>query len=279
MTPDLDPTYSNIYARYTATALSKNPNTNNASAVARAFGYTEAELSSIPVDSNIGLSCGNPLALAKLKEGETVIDLGCGAGFDVFLAAKMVGETGKVIGVDMNEHMLQKARLNAEKSGISNTTFVHSLITSIPQIEDSTADVITSNCVINLVPDVSKPVVFTEMYRLLKPGGRLTISDILLRKDLPENLKNNVTLLVGCVGGASKKGDYEKWLEEAGFKEAVVVEAGGDLNVYKGEKEDGVEPQSCCGGDGGVTEDMGRELQDVDLNEWAASFKIYAVKL
>jgi ubiquinone/menaquinone biosynthesis C-methylase UbiE len=165
--------------------------------------------------------------------------------------------------------MLQKARLNADKSGTRNTDFIQSLITSIPQLESSTADVMTSNCVINLIPKVSKHLVFKEMYRLLKPGGRVAISDILLKKDLPENLKNNVALLVGCVAGASKKEEYEGWLEEAGFKESIVAEADGDLNIYKGEKDLGVEPRSCCGGDGGVAEDMRRELQDVDLNEWA----------
>ncbi|KAG9194098.1 arsenite methyltransferase [Alternaria panax] len=270
----MDSTYSTIHARYTATALSVPPNKNNTSTVARAFGYTEANLSSIPTDSNIGLSCGNPLALANLKRGETVIDLGCGAGLDVFLAAKRVGETGRVVGVDMNEHMLHKARLNAEKACIRNVSFLHCLISDIPQLTNATADVMISNCVINLVPDGSKHLVFREIYRLLKPGGRVAISDILLKKDLPEALKNNVALLVGCVAGASKKGEYEGWLREAGFEEVIVVEAGGDLNVYKG----GVEPSSCCGGDGGVAEDMKRELQDIDLNEWAASFKIYAVK-
>jgi SAM-dependent methyltransferase len=193
--------------------------------------------------------------------------------------------------------MLEKARLNAEKSGINSVSFVHSLITSIPQLADATAEVITSNCVINLVPHASKHLVFMEMFRLLKPGGRVAISDILLKKDLPENLKNNVALLVGCVAGASKKGEYEGWLKEARFEEVVVVEAGGDLNVYKGGEDESKSEamSSCCGGgDGGVAEDMRKELQDVDLNEWAgeyeesdrstatnfltASFKIYAVK-
>lgn len=171
--------------------------------------------------------------------------------------------------------MLQKAGLNTEKSGILNVTFIHSLITSIPQVPDSTADVIISNCVINLVPDVSKHIVFTEMFRLLKPGGRVAVSDILLEKDLPDELKNNVALLVGCVTGASKKEEYEGWLEEAGLREAIVVEAGGDLNVYKGGEEEGKvgAPSSCCccdGGDGGVAEDMRKELQDVDLNGMAS---------
>jgi SAM-dependent methyltransferase len=175
--------------------------------------------------------------------------------------------------------MLQKAGLNAEKSGILNVTFIHSLITSTSQVPDSTADVIISNCVINLVPDVSKHLVFTEMFRLLKPGGRVAVSDILLKKDLPEGLKNNVALLVGCVSGASKKEEYEEWLEEAGFREVVVVEAGGDLNVYKGGEEEGKvgASSSCCccgsGGDGGVAEDMRKELQDVDLNEWAGKLE------
>ncbi|PVH98850.1 SAM-dependent methyltransferase UbiE/COQ5 family protein [Periconia macrospinosa] len=308
----MDPStiYQNVKDRYTATALApSHPNYGNA--VAQAFGYSAEDLASIPADSNLGLSCGNPLALAHLQPGETIIDLGSGAGFDCFLATNKVGETGRVIGVDMNEDMLAKARRNAEKSGKDNiVSFVYSLITEI-QLPSATADVIISNCVINLVPHAEKNSVFKEMYRLLRPGGRVAISDILLKKDLPEQMKNDVALYVGCVAGASRKEDYEMWLSEAGFGDVMVVDAKTDLNVYtrtedgesmgsvccgpveKTEEEEGdgcckpakVEEKSaasaCCGtdkGDGGVVQDVKTNFRDVDLNEWAGSYKIFAVK-
>ncbi|KAF1952862.1 NAD(P)-binding protein, partial [Byssothecium circinans] len=248
-------------------------------AVAQAFGYSTEDLSSIPVDANLGLSCGNPLALANLKEGETVVDLGCGAGFDCFLAARKVGEQGRVIGVDMNEDMLTKARRNAHAANIQNTTFLSAKISSIPLPPD-TADVIISNCVINLVPHSSKPQVFTEIHRLLKPGGRVAISDILAKRDFTEEIKSNVALYCGCVSGASKKEEYEGWMREAGFGEVLVVrDEGVNLNVYtqtEGEKES----SGCCSTakvDGGVVQDL-KSLKGFDLNEWAGSYKIFAVK-
>ncbi|KAH7355695.1 putative ubiE/COQ5 methyltransferase [Pyrenochaeta sp. MPI-SDFR-AT-0127] len=291
--------YENVRARYSATARAET-SPSHAKVVAQAFGYSAEELASIPSDSNLGLSCGNPIALASLKEGETVVDLGCGAGFDVFLASNKVGEKGMAWGVDMNEDMLKKARLNASKTGTTNVSFVQSRITAI-DIPTASADVIISNCVINLVPYDEKHLVFKEMHRLLKPGGRVAVSDILSKKPLPEDLKSNVALYVGCVAGASSKEDYEEWLKEAGFDNVLVVDAGSDLNVYM---QDGanagccpgveepaevepaeVEPvknQSCCGvqqnSDGGVAEDMKRDLSDLDVNEWAGSFKVFAFK-
>ena len=256
--------YSAVKDRYTATVRApSNPSYSNT--VAQAFGYSASDLSSIPSEANLGVSCGNPLALANLKQGETVVDLGCGAGFDCFLAARKVGDEGMVIGVDMNEvrhlishhdvkyavlrcgqDMLSKARLNASRASITNTTFLSALITSIP-LSNSTADVVISNCVINLVPVAEKPLVFKEIYRLLKPGGRLAISDILIKKDLSEQMKNDLALYVGCVAGASKKEEYEEWLVDAGFGEVVVVDAGVDLNVYtQTDGEDDV-GGSCCG--------------------------------
>jgi arsenite methyltransferase len=178
--------------------------------------------------------------------------------------------------------MLNKARHNALKSNLKNVDFVQSNITQI-NLPDGFADVVISNCVINLVPHAEKHKVFGEMHRLLKPGGRVAVSDILTRKPLPEELKRNVALYVGCIAGASSKEEYEAWLGEAGFEDVVVVDAGSDLNVYTrgeedagccgGEVEEKIESMGgCCGKretDGGVVEDMRRELRDMDLNEWA----------
>jgi arsenite methyltransferase len=177
--------------------------------------------------------------------------------------------------------MLQKARSNASKAPITNVTFVHSLVTSIA-LEDSSADVVISNCVINLVPSAEKHLVFAEMHRILRPRGRVAVSDILTKKPLPEALKKNVALYVGCVAGASSKQEYEGWLREAGFRDVMVVDAGSDLNVYtqgEGGEMDccgskiGEQRQKCCGvglkEDGGVAADMKRDLRDIDLNEWA----------
>jgi arsenite methyltransferase len=266
--------YTTVTSRYSATANSST-SSSHACTVARAFGYSASELASIPADSNLGLSCGNPLALTSLKSGETVIDLGCGAGFDAFLAARKVGEKGRVVGVDMNEDMLSKARLNASKASITNVEFVKSKITAI-DLQEGESDVIISNCVINLVPSSEKNLVFKEMHRLLRPGGRVAVSDILIKKPLPEELKRNVALYVGCVAGASSKEEYEGWLKEAGFEDVVVVDAGSDLNVYTREEVEGegccgqgkVE-KKCCGEDGGVAADMKKDLRHVDLNEWA----------
>lgn len=188
--------------------------------VAKAFGYSEEELLSIPEGSNLGLSCGNPLALAALREGETSLDLGSGAGFDVFLAAKKVGPSGLAIGVDMNKDMLAKAEKNKTTlpdNGV-NVKFVESEITSIPAVASDSVDCVTSNCVINLVPEDEKYRVFEEMYRILKPGGRVAVSDILLKRELPEDLKQNMELYVGCISGASMLGGYEKYLAQAGFQ-------------------------------------------------------------
>ncbi|KAJ4600711.1 hypothetical protein HRR85_009131 [Exophiala dermatitidis] len=184
--------------------------------VAAAFGYSEQELASIPEGANLGLSCGNPLALAKLREGEIVVDLGSGAGFDVFLAAKKVGAQGKAIGVDMNKDMLERAERNKERAQSNNISFVESRITKVA-LPDAIADCIISNCVVNLVPEGEKQLVFNEMFRLLKTGGRVAISDILTRKELSQELKRDMALYVGCIAGASQVKQYEQYLRAAGF--------------------------------------------------------------
>jgi len=183
------------------------------------LGYSEGEMSNAPTGSNLGLGCGNPVAIASLKEGEVVLDLGSGAGFDAFLASPKVGKTGKVIGVDMTDEMLEKAKENAKKGGYINVEFRKGDIEDLP-VEDNSIDAIISNCVINLAPDKEK--VFKEAYRVLKIGGRLMISDVVLIKPLTEELKNDKELLVGCVSGAILKQDYLKFLKQAGFSDITI---------------------------------------------------------
>ncbi len=182
-------------------------------------GYSEAELTAAPEGANLGLGCGNPIALASLKEGETVLDLGSGAGFDCFLAAGRVGPRGKVIGIDMTPEMLERARENALKDKIENVEFRQGDIEHLP-VEDGSVDVIISNCVINLAPDKGR--VFRESFRVLKPGGRLMVSDIVLTKPLPEFVKNSVAAYVGCVAGAALREDYLETMRQAGFENVTV---------------------------------------------------------
>jgi len=178
------------------------------------MGYSAEELAAIPEGANLGLGCGNPQAIAAMKPGETVVDLGSGAGFDCFLAARQVGPRGRVIGVDMTHEMLAKARENAAKIGADNVEFRLGELEHLP-IADDTADVILSNCVINLVPD--KAQVFREAFRVLKPGGRLAISDVVNTAPLSPELAADPTLICGCVSGAASAQRIEAWLAEAGF--------------------------------------------------------------
>jgi len=184
-------------------------------------GYSEEEIESVPEGANLGLGCGNPVALASLKEGETVLDLGSGAGFDCFLAANKVGKNGKVIGVDMTPEMIDKARKNSRKGRYRNVEFRLGEIENLP-VADGTVDVVISNCVINLSPD--KKRVFEEAFRALKPNGRLMVSDIVLLSDLPESIKKNVQAYVECVAGAEMKDKYLELIEEAGFQEIKIIE-------------------------------------------------------
>jgi arsenite methyltransferase len=194
--------------------------TDSAQSISRSIGYTEEELKGVPEGANLGLGCGNPIALASLKEGEVVLDLGSGAGFDCFLAAKQVGSTGKVIGVDMTAEMLERARENARKGDFGNVEFRLGEIENLP-VGDNQVDIIISNCVINLSPN--KKRVFQEALRVLRPGGRLMVSDIVLLKDLPEEIKNSVAAYVGCVAGGTTKKDYLKTIRAAGFGETKVL--------------------------------------------------------
>ena len=183
------------------------------------MGYSKEDMESIPDGANMGLGCGNPVALASLKPGETVVDLGSGGGFDCFLATKAVGKKGRVIGVDMTPDMVNKARKNAEKAGAGNVEFRLGEIEHLP-VADNSADVIMSNCVINLSPD--KPTVYRDAFRVLKPGGRLAISDVLATAPLPEKVQKNLALVSACVGGAETIEKTEKLLEEIGFEDIKI---------------------------------------------------------
>ncbi len=263
-----------------------------AEAVAKAFGYSNEELASLPEDANLGLSCGNPTALASLRTGETVVDLGSGGGLDVFLAAQAVGPTGKAIGIDMTPDMIALAKRNAEKAGHTNTDFVFGEIDNIP-LEEGTADCVISNCVINLVPD--KPKAFAEIFRILKPGGRVAISDIAIKSALPEELASDIGAYIGCVAGAIPVEDYRNGLLATGFAAVEIVDSGADLNAYGA--MDG--QSACCGpamGDEAATNCCGPSADDTpppspdvferladllkryDINDYAASVKVMAVK-
>jgi SAM-dependent methyltransferase len=186
---------------------------------AREMGYSAEELAAIPEGANLGLGCGNPQAIAAMKPGEVVIDLGSGAGFDCLLAARQVGATGRVIGVDMTHEMLKKARDNAARVGVANVEFRLGEIEHLP-VADNTADVILSNCVINLVPDKAR--VFREAFRVLKPGGRLAVSDVVNIRELTPELAADRALICGCVAGAAPPQSIRGWLEAAGFRDVQI---------------------------------------------------------
>jgi arsenite methyltransferase len=195
--------------------------TNPTQEISKKIGYTEEELEAVPEGANLGLGCGNPVALASLKEGETVLDLGSGAGFDCFLAASRVGNRGRVIGVDMTPEMLEKARENARKGNYTNVEFRLGEIESLP-VADNSVDIVISNCVVNLSPD--KKRVFAEAFRALKPGGRLMISDLVLLKELPDFIKNSIEAYIGCVSGAILKDEYLRVIKAAGFQDVKIVD-------------------------------------------------------
>lgn len=280
-----------VQREYAGVAQSERSNdSEEVRAVARAFGYTEAELESLPPQSNMGLSCGNPTAIAGLRPGEIVVDLGCGGGLDVILAARKVGPTGRVIGIDMTLEMIRRARAAAEKADLRNVQFHLAEIDRLP-LPDASVDCIISNCVVNLAPD--KPAVFREAMRVLKPGGRVAISDIALRGELPEEMQKSVRAYTGCISGALPIATYEKTLREAGFDAVVVADTGADLNVYtraggtgccttETESEacstESSGAGSCCGPSSSEKLESAATLADFDLNQFAASVKIHAIK-
>lgn len=264
-------------------------------AVAEAFGYTSAELGSIPAEANLGLSCGNPSAFASLRPGEVVVDLGSGGGIDVFLAAQKVGPTGRAIGIDMTPAMVDLARRNAAKLGAAAgaVEFHLSTIDNLP-LPDASVDCIISNCVVNLAPDKHK--VFREMGRVAKPGGRVAISDIALKKRLPAEVAENLLAYVGCVAGAIPVAEYEAGLAAAGFTAIGVHDTGADLNAYSqiegqggccspGPAPGGLPVLSgggCCSSapaaPSAVHTDLKNLLSRYDINEYAASVRIVAVR-
>ncbi len=259
-------------------------------AVAEAFGYSAGELTSIPANANMGLSCGNPNATAHLKEGEIVVDLGSGGGLDVFLAAQKVGSNGRAIGIDMTPAMIERARANAASGGYTNVEFHQSTIDKLP-LPDASVDCVISNCVLNLAPD--KPAVFHEIFRVLKPGGRLAVSDIALKGQLPDAIAQNLSAYIGCIAGAIHVDEYRAELLKAGFEFVEVVDSGADLNAYTkaGNQSGCCSPamddegapgtQGCCSPSPGLTvhEELSSLLATFDINAAAASVKVYAVKL
>ncbi|MGB7788998.1 arsenite methyltransferase [Methanoregula sp.] len=191
-----------------------------ASDASKKVGYSDDDISAAPAGANLGLGCGNPVAIASLRQGETVLDLGSGGGFDAFLAAKKVGPAGRVIGVDVTPEMIERATANAERGGYSNVEFRLGEIESLP-VDDNSVDVIISNCVINLAPDKSR--VFSEALRVLKPGGRFMVSDTVLTRPLPEAIQKSVAAYMGCISGALMKEEYQSRLLSAGFARADIV--------------------------------------------------------
>ncbi len=288
-----------VKSKYAAVAESSLSSDNaGVKAVAEAFGYTPEELTSIPAEANMGLSCGNPTATAHLKPGEVVVDLGSGGGLDVFLASKQVGPLGRAIGIDMTPAMIERARANAEAGGYTNVEFHLSTIDEIP-LPDASVDCVISNCVLNLAPD--KPAVFREIARVLKPGGRLALSDIALKQELPETIARSVAAYVGCIAGAIRIDDYRTGLLAAGFEHVEIVDSGADLNAYakvenqsgccspameKTDKADASNPRelvevSCCSSAptaSALHEDLKTLLANYDVNAAAASVKVYALK-
>ncbi|NYT00593.1 MAG: arsenite methyltransferase [Methanocellales archaeon] len=196
-------------------------NADLAQDISKKIGYTDEELKAVPENSNLGLGCGNPVAIASLKEGETVLDLGSGAGFDCFLAANKVGKNGRVIGVDMTPDMVEKARENAKEGNHENVEFRLGDIENLP-VADNSVDVVISNCVINLSTD--KEQVFREAFRVLKPDGRLVISDLVLLKELPDFIKNSVEAYIGCLSGAMMRDEYIEDIKRAGFQGVKIIE-------------------------------------------------------
>lgn len=279
-----------VQSKYGAVANSgRSSNQDGVRAIAEAFGYSADQLAEIPAEANMGLSCGNPTAFASLKPGEVVVDLGSGGGLDVFLAAKTVGPEGKAIGIDMTPEMIALAEANQAKSGATNVEFHLATIDKLP-LPDQSVDCVISNCVINLAAD--KQAVFREVARVLKPTGRLAVSDIALKAPLPEELSKSWAAYVGCVAGAISIDAYRDGLLAAGFTHVEVVDTQADLNTYA--KADKQQSSSCCSPSDDasqcclpITDDADAEafrdqlfdlMKRYNINDYAASVKVYAVK-
>lgn len=274
-----------VQEQYGAVARSSLSNDTAAvRSVAQAFGYSEGDLASLPPQANMGLSCGNPTALAGLRPGEVVVDLGCGGGLDVLLAAKQVEPTGRAIGIDMTPDMIERAQAGADQVGATNVEFHLAQIDALP-LPDASVDCVISNCVINLVPNKAKA--FREILRVLKPGGRVVISDIALQQPLPSEVAADVQAYVGCIAGAIQIAHYERMLREAGFDAVVITDTGANLNAYAQASSGG-----CCSStpsDGCAATDSDKEatplhdglaqvLRHFDANAYAASVRVHALK-
>lgn len=308
--PAADSVVEQVKAQYGQVAASALSNASaGVRAVAAAFGYTPEELAAIPDAANMGLSCGNPTASASLRPGEVVVDLGCGGGLDVFLAARRVGPTGKSIGIDMTPAMIERARAAAASRNDPSAAPVEFHLANIDRLPlpDASVDCVISNCVINLAAD--KPAVFREIARVLKPGGRVAVSDIALKQPLPDDLARDVSAYVGCIAGAIEIDEYVAGLRGAGLAHVSVVDSGADLNAYKhidgqsaccspamssSQPAKGVGrsllrtlDSGCCGSPASassassgsaVHDGLSDVMQRYDLNAYAASVKVYAVK-
>ncbi|CAE6445194.1 unnamed protein product [Rhizoctonia solani] len=244
--------------------------------ISSAFGYTEGDLELIQ-GANMGLGCGNPVATANIRPGEVIVDLGCGGGMDVMLASVKTGDSGKVYGVDMSEDMLALAKKNVQARNLTNVELVHSSINTLP-ISSNTVDCIISNCVLNLVAGDEKRATLLEAYRILKPGGRLAISDIVEKKSMPEEIKQDATSYVGCVAGAISVALYHQYLAEAGFQDILILDTKSDLSVYQqsATQSSKASCSSCCSSDparGGINPAL-----KYDINEFVGSSTIYALK-
>ncbi len=296
MSDDLEQVVKSKYGAVAASDLSSGH--AGVRAVAEAFGYSARELAMLPAEANMGLSCGNPTAFASLKPGEVVVDLGCGGGIDVLLAAVKVGPNGKAIGIDMTPQMLERARRSAEKGvggrPITNVEFHQATIDKLP-LPDASADCVISNCVINLAPD--KAAVFREIGRILKPGGRLAVSDIVLKQPLPPAIAGDLMAYVGCIAGAISADDYRRGLSAAGFSAVEVIDTGADLNAYKlvndqpgccsrssdpaaertGQEADCCSPSSAAS-EVRIHQALSDTLSCFDVNAYAASVRVYAIK-
>jgi len=233
--------------------------------ISKKMGYSDEEIRAAPPESNLGLGCGNPVALASLNEGETVLDMGSGAGFDCFLASARVGKTGKVIGVDMTSEMVDKARANARKGGYTNIDFRQGDLENMP-VADNYVDVVISNCVINLVPN--KRRAFKEAFRVLKPGGRLAVSDVVLLKELPDFVKGSNEAYIGCLAGAIMKDEYLELIRSIGFLEVQVVE----------ETSFPIESLVCCSQGSGILAPKVSAKQLDEVKASVASIKLSAKK-
>ncbi|KAJ7437749.1 NAD(P)-binding protein [Mycena latifolia] len=270
---------STVKNAYSALALT-GATPQYAATVAQAFGYTVEQLESIPFESHMGLGCGNPTVTATLKPGETVLDLGSGGGIDIFLAASKIGTSGMAIGLDMSPDMIQRARNNAMKRGYSppNVCFIECSLTDTLPIKSNSIDCVLSNCVINLLPQSGKTHIFNEIYRVLKPGGRLILDDILAKDLIPAHIRDDMKQYVSCIGGAISVPEYDGLLKMAGFNASLFVDSRADLNIYLTAAALESKTLSCCNAASTTPATSAADTGDLDLNQWAASYQIYARK-